>query len=476
MTKRVLTMLLLVLVLFGVRAKAQEYPQKYSLQQCLDFAINNSYAAHKASLEVNEASRLIHEARSNVLPQINASGSFDHSIVLPTIMLPGEIIGQPGVQIPVQMGTKNTLDFSASFEQVVFSPTLFTGIKIAKNNRELQRLRATMTKEEIIFDVSNAFYDILNSMQELDNINYMIYKQDSLYMLMKKRVEENVTREVDMNRVKVNLTGLQAKGKSAINAISQQKCYLQILIGIPVEDAFELDDSEAKRIEIDASLLRRASSQSIDYKQDYFNASAMTSRHSPTDMTPPFENVELDVLNKQKDILKLEIHSSKMSYLPTLSAIAMGGYQYQSDNLKLSKEAWFNSVIIGARLSIPIFDGLGRRSKIKQKQIQLQRLDWDIRETEQTLSAYYRNAKIQLETIYGLVQVQLENLQLAEKIYTQTMALYTEGMAGITDLLDTETSLYEVKMAYTTELIRYRKTEVELLKASGMLENLLRNN
>ena len=466
-------MILFMLALSGINVSAQEYPQKYSLQQCLDFAINNSYAAHKASLEVSEASHLIHEARANLLPQVNASGSFDHSIVLPTMMLPGEIIGQPGVQIPVQIGTKNTLDFSASLEQVIFSPTLFTGIKIAKNNQELQRLRATMTKEEIIFDVSNAFYDILNSMQELDNINYMISKQDSLFMLMKKRVEENVTREVDMNRVKVNLTSLQARGKSTINTISQQKCYLQILIGIPVEDAFELDDSEAKRFEVDASLRGGTTKQSVDYEQDYFTSFAMTSRHFPTDMTPPFENVELDVLNKQKEIFELEIHRSKMSYLPTLSAIAMGGYQYQSDNLKMSKEAWFNSVIIGARLSVPIFDGFSKRSQIKQKQIQLQRLDWHIIETEQTLSAYFRNAKSQLETIYGLVQVQLENLQLAEKVYNQTMALYTEGMAGITDLLNTETSLHEIKMAYTTELIRYKKTEVELLKASGTLENLL---
>ncbi|MDR0394235.1 MAG: TolC family protein [Tannerella sp.] len=448
MTKRISTMLLFLFVVSGIRAKIQEHPRKYSLQQCLDFAINNSYAAHKAKLDVEETIHQVREAQSNVLPQVNASGSFDHSIILPTTMLPGEIIGQPGVQIPVQMGTKNALDFSLSFEQVIFSPALFAGIKMAKNYRELQRLRATMTKEEIIFDVSNAFYDILNSMQELDNIHYMISKQDSLYMLMKKRVEENVTREVDLNRVKVNLTGLQAKGKSAENVILQQKCYLQILIGIPVEDLFELDDSEAKRIEISGS-------------RDY---------------VLPQNKIEMDVLNKQKEILELEIHRHKMNYLPTLSAVAMGGYQFQSDHLNLSKEPWFNSVIVGARLSIPIFDGFSKRSQIKQKRIQLQRLDWDIQETQQTISANYRNVKNQLEIIYGLVQVQSENLQLAEKVYTQTMALYTEGMAGITDLLDAETALYEVKMAYTTELIRYRKTEVELLKASGKLENLLISN
>jgi outer membrane protein TolC len=437
--------ILFVLLMIGNTVIAQNSSGKITLEQCLDFAINNSYAAHRANLNVSEADYQVNEVRSGVLPQINASSSFDHSLVLPTTMLPGELIGESGTQIPVQMGSKNELDFGVSASQVIFSPTLFTGIKIARNNQELQRLRATMTKEEVIFNVSNAFYDILNSMQELDNINYMTSMQDSLYLLMEKRVEENATREVDLNRVKVNLTNLQARGKNMRNIISQQKRYLQILIGIPIEDAFEVDDSEVK-------------SMDISEFQNY---------------PLPQNKAELDVLNKQRERLELEIRSHKMEYLPTLSAIATAGYQFQADKLNLTKEPWYSSAIVGVRLTIPIFDGLGKRNRIKQKQIQLQGLDWDILETQQTLSANYLNAKNQLVIIYELIQVQSENLKLAEKVYSQTMALYSEGLASITDLLETETSLHEVKIAYTTELIRYKKTEIDLLKASGTLEYLL---
>jgi outer membrane protein TolC len=437
--------ILLALLITGNTVMAQNINEKFTLEQCLDFAINNSYAIHRENLNVSEANYRVNEVQSGGLPQINASGGFDHSLVLPTTMLPGELIGESGTQIPVQMGSKNELDFGVSVEQVIFSPTLFTGIKIARNNQELQRLRAAMTKEEVIFNVSNAYYDIAGSMQELDNINYMTSMQDSLYLLMGKRVEESVTREVDLNRVKVNLTNLQARGKNMINVISQQKRYLQILIGIPIEDAFDVDDSEVKGMDI---------SELWDYPL-------------------PQNKIELDVLNKQRERLELEISSHKMEYLPTLSAIATAGYQFQSNKLNLARDPWYNSAIVGVRLTIPIFDGLGKRSRIKQKQVQLQGLDWDIRETRQTLSANYLNAKNQLEIIYELIQVQSENLKLAEKVYSQTMALYTEGLATITDLLETETSLHEVKIAYTTELIRYKKTEIDLLKASGTLEYLL---
>ncbi|KAA6338884.1 hypothetical protein EZS27_013148 [termite gut metagenome] len=352
MTKNVLILGLSAFMLCfnNIGMKAQEHPQKYSLQQCLDFAVNNSYTLHKASLEISEANYQKQEAQAGILPQINVRGGADDNLLLAKMMLPGEIIGQPGVQIPVEIGTKYVLDVSVSVEQVIFSPTLFTGIKIAKNNLELQRLRTTMTKEEIIFNVSYAFYDILNSMQELGNINYMLVKQDSLYLLMKQRVEESITREVDLNRLKVNLTNLRVRGENIRNTVSQQKRYLQILIGMPITEPIELDDSVG------------------------------ANGNSP--LLPPSQNrTELEILNKQKDILNLEIKQIKSGYLPTLSAIASGDYQFQSENLHLTQEPWYSSFFVGVRLTVPVFDGFGKRSQIKQKQIQLQRLNTDILET-----------------------------------------------------------------------------------------------
>ncbi|KAA6338885.1 hypothetical protein EZS27_013149 [termite gut metagenome] len=85
----------------------------------------------------------------------------------------------------------------------------------------------------------------------------------------------------------------------------------------------------------------------------------------------------------------------------------------------------------------------------------------------------YQNAIAQLKTIYESVQAQNENLQLAEKVYGQTILLYKEGLANLTDLLETENSLHEAKTAQTSEMIRYKKAKIDLLKANGTLENLL---
>jgi outer membrane protein TolC len=441
MTTKNLQTAIIAVLLFTGNAKAQEYPPKYSLQQCLDFAVDNSYAARRSHLDIREADYQKQEALAGVLPQVNASGSFDNNLAIAKVVLPGEIVGQPGTTIAAEMGTKYFLDASASMEQVIFSPSLFTGIKIAKNNLELQKLRATMTREELIFNVSHIFYDVLNSMQESDNISYMIGRQDSLYILMKRQVEENITREVDLNRLKVNLTNLHVRGEHIQNIIVQQKRYLQTLMGMSIDAPFELDDSEI---------------------------------NTAGDVQTPFlqNHIELEILTKQKDMLNLEIRQIKDGYLPTLSFIASGGYQFQSENLRLTKEPWFHSFLIGARLSIPVFDGLGKRNRVRQKQMQLQRLNTDMLEAGQNISMNYRNAQQQLEVSRKSVSAQNENVQLAEKVYNQTVMLYREGLASITDLLETETSLLEAKTARTAELVRCKKAEIDLLKASGTLEQL----
>ena len=133
---RTILFLFVLLLFFSNSLIAQNSDDGITLQQCLDFAINNSYTTHKANLEISKANHQIDEARSKILPQINASGSFDHSIVLPTTMLPGELIGQSGTQIPVQMGLENPVSVAPSCQSKLtpctkICLTLFAKIKMS---------------------------------------------------------------------------------------------------------------------------------------------------------------------------------------------------------------------------------------------------------------------------------------------------------------------------------------------------------
>jgi outer membrane protein TolC len=110
-----------------------------------------------------------------------------------------------------------------------------------------------------------------------------------------------------------------------------------------------------------------------------------------------------------------------------------------------------------------------------QTKMRMQKLKTDIDEAEQTIRMNYENATAQLAVSRQSVKAQEENLQLAEKVYRQTTLLYAEGLASLTDLLETETSLREAQILHVAEIIRYRKTEIDLMKAGGNLDLLLNN-
>ncbi|MDR2765140.1 MAG: TolC family protein [Tannerella sp.] len=452
MTKKKLKVLatsMMFALLWAGEARSQ---QIWTLQQCVEFAVNNSYSVHNAELDVRETAAKTKETRAALLPQADASAALTDNLAIPVVMLPGEIIGQPGEIIPAELGVPWEANVSVQLSQVIFNPALFTGIKVARNAEELSRLKSQMTKEQLIYDVASVYYDILDSEQQLKSISGNLCLQDSLYAKTELRVKEDLTREIDLNRIKVNIADLKVKQEHLSVVMEQQKRYLQLLAGMPANEDFSPDSAILTEIDFP--------------KQGWSEESVLS------------EITELAVLKQQKELNILELKTTQMKYMPTLSLVAAGAYQFQSEKLRLSdKNAWFKSSYIGLRLSIPIFDGTSKHHAAKQIKLQGMKLDNDIAHTEKSALMERKNARSGLIVSYKSAKLQDDNLRLAEKVYAQSQRLYQEGLYTVTDLLQTENSLREAQISRISEIIRLKKAELNLMKAERRLEELkIKNN
>jgi len=426
------------------KINAQQTFHSLTLEGSIDYALRNNLKIRQADLEQKESQSRIREVKSKMLPQISGSGSVDRNLVIPTEMLPGELVGTPGVKIPVQMGAKNVLDFSLRLEQVIYDPNLFHGLKIARTDRELYQLRGLLTEDETIYNVSYVFYGLMGSAEELKDIDTMLSREQSLAKIVGEKVEKGISRQVDLNRIRVNINNLKLKKKLIENILFQQNNYLKTLIGMPVEETLNIDYILS----------------SPDAKSDS-SISTLDSSY-----------VELDILEKEKEMVEHLIRQEKNKYLPTLSGLVSGGYQFQSDQLRIMKDPWYNSVAVGLRVNIPIFDGFAKRNKIQQFHFQKQHLDFQIMDMQQGIISSKLNAINQLNTSLSSIEDQKQNLILAEDNYDKTSLLYIEGLIDIIDVFATESTLLDTKIAYTKELINYKKAQVELLKTSGKLKTL----
>ena|SRR5690554_6252263 len=152
-------------------------------------------------------------------------------------------------------------------------------------------------------------------------------------------------------------------------------------------------------------------------------------------------------------------------------------YNSQSNNLNVytNRALNYDMAAVSLNLRIPIFDGGARRSRVRQADVELRKVNEDIRDSSNALTMAYENAKIQLKNSLTTIQMQKNNQEFAEQVFHDTRNNYQNGLATLTDLMNAETELVEAQNSYNQALLNYKVAEIELIKSNGNITSLLTN-
>jgi outer membrane protein TolC len=426
-----------------------------TLTDCFDYAFKNSYDLRKVALDIQESDAAHKESKAALLPQLSGTASLTDNIKIATMLMPGDMFGVDE-DIAVELGAQWNSSVGIDLEQVVFDANLFGNIKISRNAKELARLRAQMTREELIYNIGNTYYDIIYSQNLLETGRLTLAIMDSIYRKTELQVAQKVTREIDLNRMKVNISNMGVDMQKTLATVTQQKNYLKILIGMPVEYDFQVES------------LRSGSASGE-------GAETVVPYQSPIDRRADLHGkTDLKILDGEKTAASLELSQLKNAYLPTLTLGVSSGYSFESPELNPGNDKyWSNGTFIKLTLAVPIFDGGQKHQKIRRAQFRLQRAQEEIIRTEQNILSDRENYRAQLLVGYHSVGAQRENVEIAEKTYQQGIMLYEAGLYSVTELLDTERVFREAQTAFMYELMNYRKALLDLMRVEGTLEGLV---
>jgi outer membrane protein TolC len=158
---------LMALNLSSLSAQNNESDIRLSLNECVQMAVEKNINVVKARMDKEKSGYKIDETRSAVLPKVNIGGNFQDNLKLSTTMLPGVIIGQPGVDIPVQMGTQFNTNAAITVNQVLYNQSALTALKISRETDELNRLGVEKASEEIILNVSKLYFLALTTAEQI---------------------------------------------------------------------------------------------------------------------------------------------------------------------------------------------------------------------------------------------------------------------------------------------------------------------
>lgn len=184
---------------------------------------------------------------------------------------------------------------------------------------------------------------------------------------------------------------------------------------------------------------------------------------------------EIKLLATQRQLNIFNKKSIEAQYYPTLSLQASYGYAGFGQKFPLvnNNGVWANFASIGLNLSFPIFNGFATRSKVRQAQIDIDKLDVDIADRKLGLMTEANNAQKQLKNSLLNINVQQANMELAKEVLSNVENNYKNGLATLTDLLDAEKAYAEAQNNHSTALLNYKVAEIQIIKSNGNLKSLI---
>ena len=442
--KRIITTILLCATAISF---AQQ--KELTLKDAIRYALEHKADAEKARLDVKKSEYQIQEVRANALPNLAASGGMVYNPKLQATYIDGSAFGIPGGDpLKMEMGQKWSANAEAKLTQMLFSQAVFMGLKAARTTREFYLLNQQLTENEIIEKVAKAYYQVYQTHQMLQNIEANLALTEKTAGVVKGLNEAGLAKKIDLDRTTVALNNLKSARQQALNGLQLSENALKYMIGKPMNEQIILPKE--------------------GFEANYDLAFAKGSSNN---------RIELQVLEKQKQLLDINVKVKRAALYPSLMLQATYGYLSMGPKMPIvygKKDkvygADYSSITLG--VSVPIFSGFGTTAKIRQAQIESQALEATLKDTHLAMDLAYENAHSQLNNNLLTIDSQKENVKLAEEVLLNTQNNYQQGLASLTDLLDAERSLSDAKNNYTNALLDYKLAEIELLKSRGKLDTI----
>ncbi|MDQ2657877.1 MAG: TolC family protein [Bacteroidota bacterium] len=450
---------------------------KLTLEECIQYALKNSVNIKNAVIDEEIADARVKETRGIGLPQIDATVGVLHNQKLPRFFaqyftpVEGQesffdLSGVPGIEDGDVVGLPNFFQLRSSgnatlsITQILFNGSYLVGLKAASAYRELSIRSTRQSREQLVQQVTKAYYAVLINKDRMKLFDNNIARVDSLLKTTQALNKNGFAEGIDVDRIQVTLNNLIAERDKFYNlqelAVHLLKFQMNYPMGQPIDVAGDIAD-----LQVDESLL-----QQYELNWDYTKRS------------------DYALLEANRNLQQLDVRNKFSTALPSLSAFANLGYSTQSPNIggifrtetkgvndtpEYGPDKWYSSTSFGLNLNIPIFSGLQRSYRLQQAKLNLMKVENSFTSLKSAIDLEIKQAAISYLNAIKSLESQRANTALAENIARVTKIKYEEGVGSNLEVIDAEAALKEAQTNYYNALYDALIAKVDLDKAYGKL-------
>ena len=234
--------------MYNIVASSQEQQNyTFSLQEAIDFALENNRNAKNAALDIEAAKKQKWETTATGLPQIDAAVDYQNWLKQQVSLVPAEFFGgNEGEFAEVIFGTKHNVNATATLSQLLFDGSYLVGLQSAKVYLKISENAKIKTDLEVRNAVINAYGNVLLSEEGLHIVLKNKKVLEKNLEETRKIYENGLAEEESVEQLEITLSNLNSdlNKLERLHDIAYQM--FNISVGLGVNTNTTLTDSLEK--------------------------------------------------------------------------------------------------------------------------------------------------------------------------------------------------------------------------------------
>ncbi|GGD15244.1 transporter [Hyunsoonleella pacifica] len=416
---------------------------RFSLQEAIDYALENNRSAKNAQRDVEAAKKQKWETTTIGLPQVNASIDYQNQIKQQFEAIDFDMDGVP------DFGAKHSMIAGANISQMIFDGSYLVGLQSAKVFLEISKNAKEKTDLEIRKAVINAYGNVLLAEESIKILERNIEVLKNNLHETTKIYENGLGEEESVEQLQITLSGVEnnLNNTSRLKDLAYQM--FNITIGTDINSETKLTDS-----------LELLTTQNI----------ALNALDSSFDIG---NNIDYKIAQNDKKSKELLVKLEKSKALPTLNASLNGSYIANRNAFDFLdfQNRWIGTATLNASLNIPLFSSGKRSAATQRAKINLEKSKEELNETTQKLRLQIASAKSDYKFSIEDYNNKKQNLNLAERIEKKNQTKFYEGISSSFDLRQAQTQLYTSQQEFLQAMLNVINKKAELDTVLNTINN-----
>jgi outer membrane protein TolC len=338
--------------------------ESFSLDQCIDLALQNNPTIIKSKEAVNQAASGVTVSRSSFFPQINASSGYSKS---------GD-----GV-------SSESYSSGLSLQQSLFQGgSNIASVKAASAQSEIALQNLKLVENQIVESVKSGFFSVIQEHEQLALADSVLKRRNDDLVLIRLRYKAGIESDPAVSEAEANVVQAEYQKMSSEEGLRLAKISLNLLMGREREAPIEIEATTP--------------SVSFPLRSDAVEMALST-------------RPEMAAEAARLDLEKASLSQSRSGFLPSLDLNA--SLNRRGDEFLAGENSWSAGVSLG----LPIFNGFRTTADYSRSRAALRGEIAQLQETRQSIEQ-------DVEEAYSAWLLAKKNLEVAEKNLSAEIDMY----------------------------------------------------